>query len=131
MTYYGDSWHVTDMFRSGGNWGYVNKDNRYLVYESELGNVENKKMDLARKYYETALELAKNKELAARVCFMLAKCDLNDFYIDPETEYHPYDDLIPVLPEKYNFYYVKLRDEFSDPQFYEQVVEECLFLEAY
>ena len=131
MTYYGDSWHVTDLFRSGGNWGYVNKDNRYLVYESELGNVENKKMDFARKYYETALELAKNKELAARACFMLAKCDLNDFYIDPETEYHPYDDLIPVLPEKYNFYYLKLRDEFSDTQFYEQVVEECLFLEAY
>ncbi len=131
MTYFGDSWHVTDMFRSGGNWGYVNKENRYLVYESELGNVENKRMDRARKYYETALELAKNKELAARACFMLAKCDLNDFYIDPETEYHPYDNLIPVLPEKYNFYYLKLRDEFSDTQFYEQVVEECLFLEAY
>lgn len=131
MTYYGDSWHATDMFRSGGNWGYVNKDNRYLVYESELGNVENKKMDRARKYYETALELARNKELAARACFMLAKCDLNDFYIDPDTEYHPYDDLIPVLPEKYNFYYLKLRDEFSDTQFYEQLVDECLFLEAY
>ncbi len=131
MTYYGDSWQVTDLFRSGGNWGYVNKDNRYLVYESELGNVENKNMDRARKYYETALELAKNKELAARACFMLAKCDLNDFYIDPETEYHPYDDMIPVLPEKYNYYYLKFKYEFSDTQFYEEAVEECLFLNAY
>ncbi len=88
-------------------------------------------MDRARKYYEAALELAKNKELAARACFMLAKCDLNDFYIDPETEYHPYNDLIPVLPKAYNFYYFKFKDEFSDTQFYEEVVEECSFLGAY
>lgn len=131
MTYYGDSWHVTDLFRSSVNWGYANKDNRYLVADSELGNIENKKMDQARKYYETALELAKNKELAARACFMLAKCDLNEFYMDPATEYHPYDNLIPVLPEKYNGYYLRFKNEFSDTQFYDEALEECLFLGAY
>ena len=130
-SYFGDSWQITDLFRSGGNWGYVNADNRYLVADSELGNVENMKMDIARKYYETALELAKNKELAARTCFMLAKCDLNDFYLDKDTDYHPYDDLIPILPEKYNAYYLKLKNEFSETEFYEEAIEECLFLRAY
>lgn len=131
MTYYGDSWYVTDLFRSGGNWGYVNKDNRYLINESELGNIENKKMNQARKYYEKALDLAKNKELAARACFMLAKCDLNEYYVDPETEYHPYDNLIPILPERYNSYYLRFINEFSETQFYDEAIDECLFLSVY
>ena len=131
MTYFGESWNVTDLFRSGTNWKYVNPQNRYLVQGSELGNTEYMDLTKARKYYETTLELAKNKELAARACFMLAKCDLNDFYLDKETDYHPYDNEIPVLPEKYNQYYLKFKAEYFDTQFYEEAVEECLFLEAY
>lgn len=133
MTYFGDSWGVTDLFRSGNNWKYVNPYNKYFTFESDLGNVENMNFEIARKYYETALELAKNKELAAKACFMLAKCDLNEYYIDPETEYF-YDastQQIPVLPEKYNSYYLKFKEEFSETEFYQEAIEECLFLEAY
>ena len=75
--------------------------------------------------------MAKNRELAARACFMLAKCDLNDFYLDKETKYHPYDNQIPVLPEKYNQYYTKFKAEYFDTQFYEEAIEECGFLRAY
>ncbi|HFB99586.1 MAG TPA: hypothetical protein ENJ53_02165 [Phaeodactylibacter sp.] len=131
MTYFGSSWYVTDLFRSGANWKYVNKNNRYFTYESDRGNVENMDMSRAKKYYETTLELAKNKELAARACFMLAKCNLNEFYLDKDTEYHPFDNKIPVLPEKYNAYYLQFKKEYSDTEFYREAIEECLFLKAY
>ncbi len=131
MTYFGDSWRAADMFRSGANWQYANPENRYFTTASELGNIENMKMDKARKYYETALELARDKELAARTCFMLAKCDLNDFYMDKNTRYNPYNNEIPILPETYNKYYLRFNTEFNDTEFYKEAIEECLFLKAY
>ncbi|MEM6965814.1 MAG: hypothetical protein AAF573_13685 [Bacteroidota bacterium] len=128
MTYFGDSWNVNDLFRSGINWSYVNPQNKYFTLTSELGNVEYMDLSKARRYYETALELARNPELAARACFMLAKCDLNEFYIDPDTDYHPHENEIPILPEKYNTYYLKLKEEYNDTEFYREILQECQFL---
>ena len=131
MSYFGDSWNLMDAFRSGSNWQYANKNNRYITSESELGNVELMNLDKARKYYTTTLELAKNPELAARACFMLAKCDLNEFYLDPETEYTHYNNEIPRVPEEYFQNYAKLIDDYSDTEFYKMIIEECKFFEAY
>jgi len=131
LSYFGDSWNLMDNFRSGNNWQYANKDNRYITSESELGNVELMSLKTARRYYNTTLELAKNPELAARACFMLAKCDLNDYYLDPESEYTPYDNEIPRVPEEYFKHYAKLIDEYSETDFYKMIIEECKFFEAY
>ena len=131
MSYFGDSWNLMDSFRSGKNWKYTNKENRYITAESELGNIELMNLDKARRYYNTTLELAKNPELAARACFMLAKCDLNDFYLDPETEYTHYNNEVPRVPEEYFKHYAKLIDEYSETEFYKMIIEECKFFEAY
>ena len=85
----------------------------------------------AKRYYETALELAKNDELAARACFGLAKCYLNEFYLDPETEYFSSDNEIPVLPEKYNFYHKKFLNDYAETEFHRMVIEECQFFRVY
>jgi len=131
MSYFGDSWQAVDLFRSGANWQYANPQNSYFTTKSDLGNIENIKMDKARKYYETALDLARNKELAARACFMLAKCDLNDFIMDKNTTYNPYNNEIPILSEKYNQYYLKFITDYQDTEFYEEAIDECLFFNAY
>ena len=131
MSYFGNSWQVLDLFRSGSNWQYSSKGNQYFTYESELGNIENMNLDKAKHYYETALEIARDKELKAKICFMLAKCSLNEFYLDKDTNYDSYDDKVPELPEQYFKYHKRLIEEFSDTEFFEEAIEECSFLEAY
>ena len=88
-------------------------------------------LDKARRYYNTTLELAKNPELAARACFMLAKCDLNDFYLHPETEYTYHGNEVPRVPEEFFKHYAKLIDDYSDTDFYKMIIKECKFFEAY
>ncbi len=131
MSYFGNSWQVLDLYRSGANWRYSSKGNNYYTSESDLGNLENMNLDKAKLYYETALEIAKDDELKAKVCFMLAKCSLNEFYLDKDTNYDSYDDKVPVLPEQYFKYHKRLIEEFSETEFFEEVIEECSFLYAY
>ena len=133
MTYFGDSWEVTDFYRSGMSWQYSNPQNKYSVVDSELGNVENMNFERARVFYNRALEIAKNPELAARIRFMLAKCDLNEFYIDPETKYRykPKENQMPIIPSKYLKQYEVLINNYSETEFYKEIIKECKFFKAY
>ena len=130
ISYFGHSWHTMDFFRSGSNWHY-DRDQIYPKYDAPFGNRENTSMSMALMYYEKSRQLATNVELAAKAAFMAAKCELNNYYMSKDCDYHPYSGRIPDLPLSYRNYYELLRTQYNATEFYQDIVEECKFFRAY
>ena len=131
ISYYGHGWQVMDYFRSGANWAYCNDENVCSLYGSPFGNKENKSMTKALEYFEKARLLAKSKELAAKATYMAAKCRLNEWSNDKDSNFSPYSNKIPQLTEQYNDYNKLLATKYKNTKFYQKVINECLYFEHY
>ncbi len=94
-------------------------------------------MKPAKKYYEKALKeanLAKNKELSAQACFMLAKCEQNEYYFnygeaqksDKNASQNYYMYIQPNWGKQ--MYLEKLKKEYENTEFYHQTIKECFYL---
>lgn len=74
---------------------------------------------LALKYYEKAMNLSLDKEFKAKCCFMAAKCEQNNRFANGE------------LTEGVDFiagkYFKKLSNDYSDTQYFNEVIEECQY----
>lgn len=88
--------------------------------------------DTAINYYQNTLDLSTDKELNARCLYLMAKCELNNFYNLGSTE---------TFEVKQNEYYkfklpqyksFKLLNEaYSDTEFYDQIIGECSYFRLY
>ncbi|TDS11039.1 hypothetical protein [Sphingobacterium paludis] len=89
-------------------------------------------MDNARKYYETALKAAQDKEQRAKVWYLLAKVDRNDFY---SNRYLTHDDYYWADPTQTMFKawdgFKKLKEDYADSQYYREVIRECGYFRSY
>lgn len=132
MTYFGHSWNVMDYYRSGASWRYLGSGrNVFPLYGSPFGNKENFNVDLALYYFEKARLAAKSDELAAKAAYMGAKCELVKFYQSEAYEPPPCCNRIPYIPEAYSENYKRLQDYYSETNFYQSLIEECLYFRAY
>ncbi len=130
MSYFGHSWQAMDFFRSGANWSY-DKDGIFPDYYFPFGNLENRDLTKAFEYFEKTRITANDFELGARAAFMAAKCEQRMYYISKDCKYNSYGNEIPVFPEEYNTYFQLLKENYSATAFYQQIIEECKFFEAY
>ena len=88
---------------------------------------------LAKKYYQMALDAANTKEQKAKCTYMLAKCERNDYYY--KKYYSQYanewseenDDVDFIAWQSFQ----KLKEEYSDTQYYQEVIEECGYFKTY
>lgn len=128
MSYFGHSWNIMDYYRSGANWTY-DKDGVFPEYYSPFDNRENHDMTLALEYFEKSRATARDSELAAKAAFMAARCELNMFYTSKGNKYN--GNTIPKLPPSYQRYYQLLNENYSETNFYQQIIEECKFFAAY
>ncbi len=98
----------------------------------------------ANEYYKKALAFANssgNKELAAKCCFMLAKCEQNDFYmsdISKNIKYNYSSNVSSFSQEEivketsgYRSNFKLLKEKYSDTQFYKEAIKECKYFEYY
>ncbi|MEY3367463.1 MAG: hypothetical protein RI973_618 [Bacteroidota bacterium] len=137
MSYFGYAWHAADQFRSGSTWSHLRRakltaDNGY-VYEHPLcfdGNRENTSLYKAHFYFEKALNLARSRELAARAAFQMARCEQKIFFQTPAYKPAP-GNRIPRLPAAYLAGFDLLKSKYGDTEFYEMIVKECKYFEAY
>ena len=122
ISYYGYSWNAVAYTRSSFSY---NAGNDFLS------------MKPAKKYYEKALKeanLAKNKELSAQACFMLAKCEQNEYYFnygeaqksDKNASQNYYMYIQPNWGKQ--TYLEKLKKEYENTEFYHQAIKECFYL---
>ena len=87
--------------------------------------------DIARKYYVQTIEESSDDELNARCIYMMAKCELNDYYNKGgENTFeikHIYGTL--TLPEYESFKILK--EKYSDTKFHEMIIKECSYFRYY
>ena len=75
----------------------------------------------AKAYYRKAMQLSKNRELAAKAAFMVGKCELNA-YITAHPDHLDY-------PGGTGF--AALRDSYPDTNYYREAIRECGFFAKY
>lgn len=119
MSYFGYAWKATDYFRSGTS---INNQRRSAggvvpTWQFEYGNRENFNTQIAEEYFRKAIQLAKNKELAATAAFMAAKCEQAQNYVAGEERSYGYFSL--------------LQNDYADTRFYQKAIEECRHFAAY
>jgi hypothetical protein len=131
MSYFGYEWEATDFYRSGYNQLRLAQGPYFSLRGSPDGNRENTDVSLALGYFEQALALAQNDELAAHAAFMAARCRQKQWFCSPECRYRPGSRLVPTLPDAYMTHYNTLIAKYSGTKFYGQIVKECKWLEAY
>lgn len=120
LSYFGQSWMAADCFRSGASAAiaFKNKGRSNFPHPGlPLGNDENFNVDRARQYFDQARRVAQSDEIKVAAAYMSAKCERNNFYV--KHGHRTYD----------NFYIIK--NEFSDTEFYQRIIQECLDFQAY
>jgi hypothetical protein len=130
MSYFGTAWQAQDYFRSGANWEY-SRDGVFQKAYFPFGNIEFHDCSKALFYFEKVIELAQDPELAARACFMAARCEQKRYFTAEECDYNPYSNEIPVLPADYLRHYQLLMSQYSKTDFYEMAIKECKYFAAY
>ncbi len=120
MSYFGQAWKATDLFRSSAsaNRAYRNKGKTvFSAIGLPLGNYENFDTDRARRYFDQARRAAKSKEIQVAAAYMAAKCERDDFYTKQERR--TYD------------YFAIIETDYKDTQFYQRIINECRDFQAY
>lgn len=87
---------------------------------------------VAKKYYENVISLSTDKELNARCLYLIAKCELNDFYNNGSADtfsvkLNEYNDL--TLPNYKSF--KTLKAEYSDTRFHDMIIKQCSYYQFY
>mgnify|MGYP000271221233 FL=1 len=94
---------------------HYGKSWRAIDYTWSVGGGHFMANDNALEYLKKAIEIGKtgDRESAAKACFVASACVLED------------------RGDTKNIYFGKLKDEFSDTEFYAQAIQECTWFHAY
>lgn len=130
-SYFGHSWKAMDYFRSGTTWDRLQSGDVQPYGRAPYGNKEILNVGRAIYYLEKARLLAKNPELAARASFMAAKCERLLYYMNDAYKPPPCKNCIPVLPPEFATNYRRLKEDYSQTKFYQQVLKECQYFRAF
>ncbi|WP_367392772.1 hypothetical protein [Lewinella sp. LCG006] len=120
MSYFGQAWKATDLFRSSSSASRAYRNKGQSVFSQiglPLGNHENFDTDSARRYFDLARRTAKSKEIQVAAAYMAAKCERNDFYTKQERRTYDYFGIIET--------------DYKDTQFYQRIINECRDYQAY
>ncbi|MGA0558570.1 hypothetical protein ACO2Q8_18055 [Larkinella sp. VNQ87] len=89
----------------------------------------------AKAYFERAITVAKNPELAAKACFMAARCDENAFRTRHELEWakrnysadmEPFEaEMKQLRREQYSGFLAKLSQNYRQTRFHNEMIREC------
>ncbi len=133
MSYFGYEWKAMDYFRSGTTWADLHKNKRgvFNYWKYPLGNREVTDVSRALLFFEKAMYAAKTDRLKAKAAFQAARCEQKLFFVSDQYQPAPCCNNIPQLPEEYQVNFGRLKEEYATTDFYEWIVEECKYFEAY
>lgn len=122
FSYFGFEWKMLDPFRSGISLQRKPVDEGYVFPHPDYpyGNLERMSMAQATYYFEKARILTKDRELAVKATYWLAKCERNQYYADKgrgAVRTYAYFDI--------------LKENYSDLPYYQRIIRECLTFRAY
>lgn len=113
----------------------------YAPYYMELGKEDDPKSiaDISIQYYRNVIDLSNDRELNARCLYMIAKCELNNYYntsdsFDGNYDYsssYGYNGGVKGNAIKYKKGFWELKNNYKDTEFYNQIIKECSFFRYY
>lgn len=127
----GNAFYNTSYF---GNARFFYYNNIINEYGNSISNEHSKMlygMENAKKYYNIAQKAAADNEQKAKIAYMLAKTQRNDFYYNKyfsTTSYWGYPDG-PVIQKWQGF--IDLKNNYSDTKYYQDVIAECGYFRKY
>ena len=131
-TYFGHSWRLMDYYRFGSSWNYLRNGKDVFRYAgSAFGNKEMLDVSQALYFFERARIAAVDPELAAKATFMAAKCELAQFYTSKAYTPPASPNQMPYIPPEYTVNYERLKTNYVETKFYQDLLEECQFFRAY
>ena len=95
------------------NWRYRN------ATKKDYPEMDN---SIALKYYLLAAESSKDPEFKAKMNFMAAKSELNEWYLQNKTDDKDF---------KAGFYFSVLKEKFSETKYYAEIINECTYFVKY
>ncbi|THF50478.1 hypothetical protein E6C50_09620 [Flavobacterium supellecticarium] len=120
MTYYGNARAFYDdvIMAQWGN--YIDEFYQPILLSTALANA----------YYKKAFAAATNPEQKARCMYMMAKCERNDFY---SRRYHTTDTYYRQAEVSFLAWdgFQKLKSDYSNTQYYKEVIKECGYFRKY
>lgn len=88
-------------------------------------------MDKAKKYYAIAKEAASTQEQKAKMAYMMAKIERNEYYnkeyFSKADGYYGYEENV-IRPWKG---FKELKENYSDTKYYQEVIKECGYFRTY
>lgn len=126
LSYYGNSWVLVTR-----DWSNVELE--YSTIDQSANNYYT--TNSARRYFEQAMKMTTNTELAARACFMAAQCEQNAFFTYQGMEHAKqyakgnYDDISAqteqVRRQKYLTFFKLLKTQYRNTKFQQEAIREC------
>lgn len=106
--------------------------NEYGNYLSDSGKKVLMNMELSRKYYALAKKHATNKEQKAKLAYLEAKLERNDYYRTTffSRDYYYGGGYDSQMVKKWKGFQ-ELSNEYSDTKYYQDVIRECGYFRTY
>ena len=121
ITYFGNSWNASSYHRNYDYDQMYNEQKDWEFYDCSK----------AHGYYEKALNLSSDREFAAICVFMMSKCEQNDFYNNLyQFRFKDHKEYLEKKLEYRNNFRL-LQDEYSDTEYYKQVLKECKYFDIF
>jgi len=121
-SYFGNAraFYYNSIFGEYGN--YISKENQSKLFD----------LSQAKKYYDIAFKAATDNEQRAKISYMLAKVERNNYYFNQffkkETYWgYNYDQVMVKKWDGFN----KLKQDYSDTKYYQDVIKECGYFRTY
>lgn len=129
MSYFGNSWLLSSRQRSSSEY-------EYTYPPRDLSGDDYFTAAKAKSYFEKAIQLAKNPELAAKAAFGAATCEESAFYVYRAAEGRDigYDEAAQTAFKKrmdleykkrFDKYFGLLNRKYATAQYNQEVIEEC------
>lgn len=135
---FNNAWLVGNAFYNASYFGNA----RVFYYNSIIDEYSNKisaehehmlySMSIVKKYYALAQKHAQTDEQKAKMAYMMAKVERNQFYANqyymPSDYFYPYGDFVSF---KAWDGFAALKNEYSDTKYYREVINECGYFRKY
>jgi len=124
ITFFGNSWQAVAYDRTFPGWVFKTDTTEPKQYYN---------CSTAQEYYVKAMNTARDKEFAAKCCFMASKCEQNEFYVkaynyqvlrhNPQKYFE--------IKNRYRNFFRTLQNKYSDTKYYQQVIDECKYFDEF
>jgi hypothetical protein len=121
INYFGNCWDASSYHRDFDYDQMYNEQKDWEFYDCSK----------AHGYYEKALNLSSDREFDAICVFMMSKCEQNDFYNNLyQFRFKDHKEYLEKKLEYRNNFRL-LQDEYSDTEYYKQVLKECKYFDIF